>query len=109
MNDSPVIVLNRAVALANVHGPRAGIQAVEAIRDRQELNSYYLLYAVLGEFEADLKNKKAASNYFRKSLELTTIKSEQIFMSKKLKKLEAAPSDQTNLALRRKGRREMAR
>ena len=109
MNNSPVIVLNRAVALANVHGPRAGIEAVEAIRDRQELNSYYLLYAVLGEFEADLNNKKAASNYFRKSLELTTIKSEQIFISKKLKKLEAAPSDGANLAQRRKGRREMAR
>lgn len=109
MNDSPVIVLNRAVALANVHGPSAGIEAVEAIQDRQELNSYYLLYAVLGEFEADLGNKEAASNYFRKSLELTTIKSEQIFMSKKLKRLEAAPSDATNLVRRRKGRPEMAR
>ena len=89
MNDSPIIVLNRAVAVANVHGPRAGIEAVEAIQNRQELNSYYLLYAVMGEFEADLNNKKAASNYFRKSLELTTIKSEQMFMAKKLKKLEA--------------------
>jgi RNA polymerase sigma factor (sigma-70 family) len=108
MNDSPVIVLNRAVALANVHGPRAGIEAVQAIQGRQELNSYYLLYAVLGEFEADLNNKSAASNYFRKSLELTTIKSEQIFMLKKIKKLETAPSDGTNLARRRKGRQEIA-
>jgi RNA polymerase sigma-70 factor (ECF subfamily) len=109
MNDSPVIVLNRAVALANVHGPRAGIGAVQAIRDRQELNSYYLLYAVLGEFEADLNNKEAAGNYFRKSLELTTIKSEQVFMSKKLKQLEAG-SSASNLDRGRKGaRREMAR
>jgi predicted RNA polymerase sigma factor len=89
INDSPVIVLNRAVAVASVHGPRAGIEAVKAIQDRQELNSYYLLYAVMGEFEADLNNREAASNYFRKSLELTTIKSEQMFMSKKLEKLEA--------------------
>ncbi len=109
MNDSPVILLNRAVALANVHGPRAGIGAVQAIRDRQELNSYYLLYAVLGEFEADLNNKEAAGNYFRKSLELTTIKSEQVFMSKKLKQLEAGSSG-SNLERGRKGaRREMAR
>ena len=75
MNDSAVILLNRAVALANVHGPKAGIEAVQAIQNRQELTSYYLLYAVLGEFEADLNNKEAAANYFRKSLELTTIKS----------------------------------
>jgi RNA polymerase sigma factor (sigma-70 family) len=107
MNDSPVIVLNRAVALANVHGPRAGIEAVQAIQNRQELNSYYLLYAVLGEFEADLNNKEAAGKYFRKSLKLTTIKSEQIFMSKKLKQLDAR-SSRTNLARRRKGRRELA-
>jgi RNA polymerase sigma factor (sigma-70 family) len=107
MNDSPVIVLNRAVALANVHGPRAGIEAVQAIQNRQELNSYYLLYAVLGEFEADLNNKEAAGKYFRKSLKLTTLKSEQIFMSKKLKQLDARSSG-TNLARRRKGRRELA-
>ena len=109
MNDSPIILLNRAVALANVHGPRAGMEAVQAIQNRQELNSYYLLYAVLGEFEADLNNREAAGNYFRKSLELTTIKSEQIFMSKKLAQLEDGSSG-TNLARRRKGaRREMAR
>jgi RNA polymerase sigma factor (sigma-70 family) len=107
MNDSPVILLNRAVALANVHGPKAGIEAVQAIQDRQELDSYYLLYAVLGEFAADLNNKEAARNYFRKSLELTTIKSEQIFMAKKLEQLKAGSSG-TNLARRPKKRREMA-
>jgi len=93
MNDSPVILLNRAVALANVHGPSAGIAAVQAIQNRQELNSYYLLYAVLGEFEAALNNKEAAGDYFRKSLKLATIKSEQIFMAKKLKQLEREASN----------------
>lgn len=108
LNDSPVIVLNRAVALANLHGPRAGIEAIQAIQNRQELNSYYLLYAVLGEFEADLNNKKAAADYFRKSLELTTIKSEQIFISKKLKQLEAGSAG-TTAARRQKRRPAMIR
>jgi predicted RNA polymerase sigma factor len=80
---------------------------VQTIKNRQDFNSYYLLYAVLGEFEADLNNKEAAGKYFRKSLKLTTIKSEQIFMSKKLKQLDARSSG-TNLARRRKGRRELA-
>ena len=87
IDDSPVVALNRAVAVANVHGPRAGIEAVEAIRDRQQLNCYYLLYAVLGEFETDLDHRQAAMNYFRKALELTTIQSEQMFLSKKLQEL----------------------
>jgi RNA polymerase sigma factor (sigma-70 family) len=87
IDDSPVVALNRAVAVANVHGPRAGIEAVEAIRNREQLNSYYLLYVVLGEFEANLSNRQAAINYFRKSLELATIHSEQMFLSKKLQDL----------------------
>jgi predicted RNA polymerase sigma factor len=87
MDDSPVVALNRAVAVANVHGARAGIEAVEAIQNREQLNSYYLLYVVLGEFEANLSNRQAAINYFRKSLELATIQSEQMFLSKKLQEL----------------------
>lgn len=87
MDDSPVVALNRAVAVANVHGPRAGIEAVETIQNREQLNSYYLLYVVLGEFEANLSNRQAAINYFRKSLELTTIQSEQVFLVKKLQEL----------------------
>jgi RNA polymerase sigma-70 factor (ECF subfamily) len=87
MDDSPVVALNRAVAVANVHGAKAGIEAVEAIQNREQLNSYYLLYVVLGEFEAHLSNRQAAINYFRKSLELATIQSEQMFLSKKLQDL----------------------
>jgi len=88
MDDSPIVALNRAVAVASVHGPRAGIEAVEAIHDRQQLDCYYLLYAVLGEFEADLDHRQAAMNHFRQALELATMKSEQIFLSKKLQELE---------------------
>ncbi len=87
MDDSPIVALNRAVAVANVHGSRAGIEAVEAIHDRQQLDCYYLLYAVLGEFEADLDHRQAAMKHFRKALELATMKSEQIFLSKKLQEL----------------------
>lgn len=88
IDNSPVVALNRAVAVANVHGPSAGIEAVEAILNREQLNSYYLLYAVRGEFEAHLSNLEAAIDCFRKSLQLATIKSEQLFLSKRLQALE---------------------
>jgi RNA polymerase sigma factor (sigma-70 family) len=87
MDNSPIVALNRAVAIANVHGPRAGIEAIECIHDRQQLDCYYLLYAVLGEFEADLDQRQAAMKHFRKALELATIQSEQMFLSKKLEEL----------------------
>jgi len=75
LDESPVVALNRAVALAEVDGPQAGIEAVGAIRNLQSLESYYLLYAVLGEFEARLDHRQAAAEHFRKSLQLAEIKS----------------------------------
>ena len=87
-DDSPVVALNRAVALAEVHGPQAGIETVEAIQNLQSLESYYLLYAVLGEFESRLNHSRAAAAHFRKSLQLAEIKSEQVFLSKRLQACE---------------------
>jgi len=83
-DDSPVVALNRAVALAEVHGPQAGIEAVNAIQNLQSLESYYLLHAVLGEFESRLNHSQAAAAHFRKALQLAEIKSEQAFLSKRL-------------------------
>jgi predicted RNA polymerase sigma factor len=88
LDDSPVIALNRAVAVANVHGPQAGIEAVETIENGSQLNSYYLLYAVLGEFEKQLDHFQAAIDNFRKALELTELTSEQLFLSKRLQDSE---------------------
>jgi hypothetical protein len=47
-----------------------------------------LLYAVLGEFEAQLNNFPAAVNHLRKALQLAELKSEQSFLSKKLRDCE---------------------
>jgi RNA polymerase sigma-70 factor (ECF subfamily) len=89
IDDSPVVALNRAVAMAQVHGPRAGIDAVEKIRHHQTLASYYLLYAVLAEFESQLNDYQAAAKHLRKALELTELKSEQSLLSKRLRACEA--------------------
>lgn len=83
-DDSPVVALNRAVAVAEVNGPQAGIEAVGAIRNLQSLESYYLLHAVLGEFEARLNRPHAAATHFGKSLQLAEIKSERMFLTQRL-------------------------
>jgi RNA polymerase sigma-70 factor (ECF subfamily) len=88
MTDSPVVALNRAVAVANVEGPQAGIEGVEAIRNRAQLESYYLFYAVLGAFKAQLGEFDAAAGHFRKAIQLTGIKSEQAFLSQRLRECE---------------------
>jgi len=84
INDSPVVSLNRAIAVSKVSGAEAGIQTIQEIRNRKQLDRYYLLYAVLGEFQMTLGNFEEAAKSYRKALELTQLKSEQVFLMGKL-------------------------
>jgi predicted RNA polymerase sigma factor len=88
IDQSPVVALNRAVVIAQIHGPAAGIEAVAAIQDQPALESYYLLYAVLAEFEVELNNFQSAAQHLRKALQLTELKSEQSLLSNRLKDCE---------------------
>jgi RNA polymerase sigma factor (sigma-70 family) len=86
---SPVVALNRAVALAEIEGPRAGIQAIAAMKDRKTLESYYLFHAVLGQFEYQLGRLPEAATHYRRALGLAQIKSEQAFLKQRLDACEA--------------------
>lgn len=88
---SPVIALNRAIAVAHVHGPAAGVAAIGAIRDREKLESYHLLYAVLGEFEFQLGHAATATAFFRRALTLADTKSERAFLEWRLRDCHASP------------------
>jgi RNA polymerase sigma factor (sigma-70 family) len=85
---SPVVALNRAVAVAEVHGPQAGIEAIQSIENLRPLESYYLFHAVLGELELRRNNAQVAAAYFQKSLQLAEIKSEQVFLTRRLEACE---------------------
>ena len=84
LDDSPVVALNRAVAVAQVHGPEAGSRAVEKIRDRAALANYHLLHAVLAEFEFQRGNRPAAIEHGRKALELAEQASERAHLARRL-------------------------
>ncbi len=81
---SPVIALNRAVAVAELHGPQAGLNELRAIRNREKLEAYHLFHSVMGEFEMRLNRPKAAAEHFRKSWQLAETKSENQFLQKRL-------------------------
>jgi RNA polymerase sigma-70 factor (ECF subfamily) len=88
LDDSPIVALNRAVAITQVHGPDAGIEALAAIQRRQSLDSYYLLHAVLAEFEAQRNNFQLAAGHLERAIGLTDVKSERAFLSKRLRDYE---------------------
>src|SRR5260370_13734940 len=52
LDQSPVVALNRAVAVAEVQGPVAGLAAIPALRNRAAVESYYLQYSGVGEISA---------------------------------------------------------
>ncbi|MDB6139634.1 MAG: putative polymerase, sigma-24 subunit, subfamily [Verrucomicrobiaceae bacterium] len=89
VNGSPVVGLNRAVAMAKVDGPEKGLEAVEAIEGRGGLESYYLLHAVLGEFQMQLRRFPLAAQHWQRAIELAALPSEQAFLRQRLKECEA--------------------
>jgi len=90
LDDSPIIALNRAVAVAHVHGPAEGIKAVQGSRKRQSLSGYYLLYAALAEFEMQLKDFPQAAEHWREAIKNTDMASEKSFLSERLRECETA-------------------
>ena len=87
-DDSPVIALNRAVALAEWRGPQAGIDAVNAIPDLKALESYYLFHAVMGDFELQLNRLPIAAAHFQRALQLAEMPPEKKFLEKRLQACE---------------------
>jgi RNA polymerase sigma-70 factor (ECF subfamily) len=85
LSDSPVVALNRAVALSRVEGADAGMRALEEISNRGQLDSYYLFHAVLGDFEQQRQRLDAAAGHFERALQLTEVKSEQVFLTERLR------------------------
>jgi RNA polymerase sigma factor (sigma-70 family) len=91
-DNSPVVALNRAVAVANVHGPEAALSTIEAISGRAQLKSYYLLYAVLGELEFRRRRFETAADHFRMAIELVDLPSERLFLAGKLQSCRSQPA-----------------
>ena len=84
---SPVIELNRAVALAMRDGPLAGLQQVEAILARGELLDYHLAYSARGEFCRQLGRLDEARLAYEKALSLTRQTPEKHFLARRLASL----------------------
>ena len=77
---SPVVEMNRAVAVAMVDGPRAGLELLDAIAGAGELSDYHLLHAVRGDLLARLGRDQEAATSFRRAAELTANSAEQHFL-----------------------------
>jgi RNA polymerase sigma-70 factor (ECF subfamily) len=88
MKPSPVVALNRGVAVATVQGAQAGLDAIAAIPNRERLENHYLLHAVLGELHWRLNDHRAAAESFRRALQLSQVGPEQSHLIRMLERAE---------------------
>jgi RNA polymerase sigma-70 factor (ECF subfamily) len=84
MQPSPVVALNRAIAIAMADGPDAGIAAIESIASRDSLRDYPLFYATLGELWLRSGDSTRAAEQFARALELPSSMPEKRFLLRKL-------------------------
>jgi RNA polymerase sigma-70 factor, ECF subfamily len=68
---SAVVELNRAVALSMADGPYAGLALLDQLKERGELQNYYLFHATLGELLIRAERQPEAVAAFEKALKLT--------------------------------------
>jgi RNA polymerase sigma-70 factor, ECF subfamily len=68
---SPVVELNRAVALSMAFGPAAGLEVVDALMDEPSLRDYHLLPSVRGDLLARLGRRHEARDQFLRAASLT--------------------------------------
>ena len=88
---TPVVLINRAVAVAQVHGPAAGLVALREIPVDGPLERYLFLHAVEGEFHRRLGHSSEAEISFHRALACARTEPQQRFLLRKLAALR--PSD----------------
>jgi RNA polymerase sigma-70 factor (ECF subfamily) len=79
-----VVALNRAVAVAKVHGPAAALAAIEPLQQDPSLGAYYLLLALRGHLLLELGRAPEAADCFRAALQCRCSEPERRFLRGKL-------------------------
>lgn len=78
LSPSPVVALNRAIAVAELDGPAVAL----AILDSLELESYYLFHATRGELLTRLERWEEAASAYRRAIDLTGNQAERAYLEK---------------------------
>jgi len=81
---SPVVALNRAVAVAMADGPAAGLALVEVLAAAPPLHGYYLLHATRADLLRRLGRRPEAAESYRRALALTGAGAERRFLARRL-------------------------
>src|SRR5262245_30652585 len=89
---SPIVSLNRAVAVAMADGPDAGLEIIEEIAATGKLEDYHLFHATRADMLRRMGSIKEASKSYSRALDLATNESERRFLERRLGEMAVAGS-----------------
>jgi RNA polymerase sigma-70 factor, ECF subfamily len=82
--ESPIVSLNRAVAVAMRDGPQAGLDLIDSLAASGDLDEYHLLHAARADLLRRLGSRAEAVKSYKRALELVTNESERRFLDRRL-------------------------
>jgi RNA polymerase sigma-70 factor (ECF subfamily) len=84
MTSTPVVALNRAVAIAMADGPEAGLEIVDELQDAGDLSDYYLLHATRADLLRRLGRTADANVAYRRALGMAPTGAERNFLARRV-------------------------
>jgi len=84
---SPVVELNRAVAIAMCDGPEAGLAQIDAVLEYDELANYYLAHSARADMYRRLGRTVEARSSYERALALTEQEPERQFLQERIRQL----------------------
>jgi RNA polymerase sigma-70 factor, ECF subfamily len=88
LQPSPVVQLNRAVAIAECEGPAAGLAHIDAVLEHGELANYYLAHSARADLCRRLGRMAEARSSYEKALALTQQEPERQFLRERIRQLK---------------------
>jgi RNA polymerase sigma-70 factor (ECF subfamily) len=90
LRPSPIVALNRAVAVAMVQGPHAALALIDDLASTGELDQYHLLHAARADLFRRLGSSTDAAASYQKALALASNESECRYLQRRLRELQAS-------------------
>jgi RNA polymerase sigma-70 factor (ECF subfamily) len=87
IDSSPIVELNRAVAVAMRDGPEAGLEIIDRVLGRGELEKYQFAHSARGELLRRAGKTSDALTAFQQALELARLEPEKRFLAARIEKL----------------------
>jgi RNA polymerase sigma-70 factor, ECF subfamily len=90
LEPSPIVSLNRAVAIAMADGPQTAIALVDALAASGDLDRYHLLHAARADLLRRMGSRQEAAQSYGRALELVTNERERRYLERRLREVQAA-------------------